>query len=222
MGFRIRFIGGIVAVLGALTLAWSAPAAWGYGPGGGSATISASVSQSNGLTTLTVTGSGFGADETVNFVAYNPTSSLGGTTSDASGAISATLTLPSGFGAGPHTLTGTGSVSGNSGSTTFTLAAPSQPTNPCPATTSASAPGRIVLAAFHSAPCIANGLPSNGTPRVVGPKSAGTPRAANVTAGGLPVTGTDAQLLAGLGAAAVCGGGLVVLASRRRRNSAWR
>lgn len=208
MRLRIRLLGGVLAIVGTVLL-MGGSAAWAYGPGGGSATISVSVSQSStGITTLTVTGSGFGANETVNFVAYYPAENVGAADSDASGNISTTITLPAGYSAGSHTLSGTGSVSGNRGSASFTLAVASQALNPCPSTTGASAgsSGGIVLVSFYTAPCIGSGTPS-----------VATPAAPKAPASGLPFTGTDAQLLAGVGAAAVCAGGLLVLSTRRRR-----
>lgn len=47
----------------------------------------------------------------------------------------------------------------------------------------------------------------------------GATGAANPTSTKLPVTGSDAGLLSGIGAAAVCTGGIVVLAARKRRRS---
>lgn len=117
----MRLFGGVLAAVGALFLvvAGTVPA-WAYGPP--AATISVTVSQSNGQTTLNVTGSGFGPDETVNFVAYYPMTSLGATTSSGTGTISTTLSLPAGFSAGSHTLTATGNTTGATGSAAFTLA----------------------------------------------------------------------------------------------------
>lgn len=212
----MRLLGGVLAAAGALMLlaAGTAPA-WAYGPGGGSATISVTVTESNGIASLTVTGSGFGPDETVQFIAYYPTSSIGATTSTASGTISVTLTLPAGFSAGTHTLVATGTVSGNSGSATFTLPSATAASNPCPNTTSATrggaAAGTIVLASFYTAPCLSTtpGLVTPATPR-----SPGGPT--------LPFTGAQSGLLASIGAGALGLGGLLVLASRRRRMSSWK
>lgn len=74
-----------------------------------------------------------------------------------------------------------------------------------------SGSGGIVLAAFYTAPCAATSPPA-------APGSATAPK---VAAGGLPLTGTNAELLAGVGAAALCAGGLVVLAIRRRNAARW-
>ena len=210
MKLHRRLIGGVLAAVGALfLLAGSTAPVWAYGPG--AASISVTVNQSGGRTTLTVTGSGFGPDETVNFVAYPPTTSLGATTSDGAGAISTTLTLPAGFSAGSHTLSATGATTGNNGSAVFNLAQATQPLVPCAAAATSGSSG-IVLAAFYSDPCAATSPPA-------APNAAAAPRAPG---SGLPLTGTDAELLAGVGAAALCAGGLMVLSSRRRRASTWK
>ena len=208
MKLRTRLLGGVLAAVGTLfLLAGSTAPVWAYGPG---ANISVTVSQTNGPTTLSVTGSGFVPDETVNFTASSPTRSVGATTTSGTGTLAATLGLPAGYSAGTHTLTATGST-GDSASADFTLTQASQPLVPC-ATAASTGSSGIVLAAYYSAPCAATMPPA-------APGSAASPKASGT---GLPLTGTDVQLLTGVGAIAVCGGGLMVLSSRRRRTSGWK
>ena len=191
------------------------PAVWAYGPGGGSATLSVTVNQgSNGVDSLSVTGSGFGPSETVQFTASSPSESLGTATSTPSGDVSATLVLPAGYSAGTHTLVGTGSVSGNTGSASFTLTAASGAINPCPRTAASASGSQIVLVSFSAGPCLGNtpgNLPGQARPGAAAPGGAG-----------LPLTGAQSETIAAVAATAVCAGGLLVLASRRRRSSTWR
>ena len=210
---RIRICGWLILVTGALMLAIVGSSdAWAYGPGGGTASVSASVSQQpNGQATLTVSGSGYGPNETVQFEVFSQGQSVGATKSSVSGTISTILSLPGGLAAGQHTLTGTGTVSGNSGSTNFVLALATTNPNPCPAAFRTGQSG-IVLAGFYSAPCAISPL---GTPHL--PASPGTAKGGGL----LPITGAQVTLLTGLGAGAVGVGGLLVLASRRRRSSNW-
>ena len=209
---RIRIFGWLILATGAVMLAIVGSSdAWAYGPGGGTASVSASVSQQpNGQTSLTVSGSGYGPSETVQFEVFSQGESVGATTSSASGTISTILSLPGGLAAGQHTLTGTGTVSGNSGSTNFVLPLATTNPNPCPAAFRSGQSG-IVLAAFYSAPCALSPL---GTHL---PASPGTAKGGGL----LPITGAQVGLLTGLGAGAVGVGGLLVLASRRRRSSNW-
>ncbi|WP_152631131.1 family 43 glycosylhydrolase [Agreia bicolorata] len=80
-------------------------AAGGTGPGDGTpaqlqlATTTLTVGQP-----FTVTGSGFGAGERIEFTLFSTPTSLGAVQSDAQGNLIATLTVPAGIEAGAHTL----------------------------------------------------------------------------------------------------------------------
>jgi hypothetical protein len=124
---------------------------------------------------LTVSGSGFGADDTVNLVLHTKAYSLGSATTDAAGAFSKTVQLPAGV-TGSHTIVITDPTTGQTSSMAITIES------------SSSSGG-------------ASGGASGGS-------SGG---------GGLSNTGVAVLGIGGLGAALLLGGGVMLLAGRRRK-----
>jgi LPXTG cell wall anchor motif len=182
-----------------------------YGPCGSAATLTVTgVHQAaNGVTTVDVTGKGYGANETVLLSAYNPLRSVGTARTSSSGGFSIAVVLPTGYSAGTHTMVGTGTVSGRSASAHFFLSRPSGAVQPC--TTSAGSRAgpapQFVLAA-----CVSTQLPASGP---------SAPAASQQGGSSLPFTGSDVALTTTAGALAVGTGGLLVLVTRRRRRRKW-
>ncbi|MCI2959172.1 family 43 glycosylhydrolase [Agromyces atrinae] len=77
---------------------------------------------------FTVRGSGFGADERVEFTLFSTPTHLGGVQTDASGSFTATLLVPASVAAGEHTLRAAGADSGITAEVDVTVvAAPAAP-----------------------------------------------------------------------------------------------
>lgn len=77
---------------------------------------------------FTVRGSGFGADERVEFTLFSTPTHLGGVQTDASGSFTATLLVPASVAAGEHTLRAAGADSGITAEIGVTVvAAPAAP-----------------------------------------------------------------------------------------------
>ncbi len=94
----------------------------------GGASVSLSPTSGTAGSNVTVTGSGFGASETVNIAVDG-----GGVTSvasDGNGNFSTVITLSSSLSSGAHTISATGVSSGHSASATFTVTT-TQPTTSC-------------------------------------------------------------------------------------------
>ncbi|WP_156893012.1 hypothetical protein [Actinokineospora enzanensis] len=92
------------------------------------ATVSAASGAAAAGGTVTVTGSGFAADEQVNVVLHSDPLFLAPAHSDAAGAIAYTADLPADVPAGAHTLEFTGAKSGAVGSVALTVSAAAAPT----------------------------------------------------------------------------------------------
>lgn len=121
MAARIRCLTASVAavvglLLGALAFAASANAA----PYTNQATISVSTQNPAVGGSLTISGDGFAADETVSLTLHTQTYNLGSATTDVSGRFTATVTLPAGV-SGAHTIVATGLSSGQTTSITITI-----------------------------------------------------------------------------------------------------
>src|SRR5579859_907919 len=94
----------------------------------GGANVSLSPSSGAAGSNVTVTGSGFGASETVNIAVDGGV--VISVTSDGNGNFSTVITLSSSLSAGAHTISATGVSSGHSASATFTVTT-AQPTTSC-------------------------------------------------------------------------------------------
>lgn len=121
--------------------------------------------------TITISGTGWGANDTVNITLHTATYPLASPTADASGAFTTTVTLPAGV-SGRHTIVAVDPTTGQTASVAITIGAPS------------AAPG--------AAP----------------------------GGGGLSNTGVAVISIGALGVVLLVGGGLMLLAGRRRRVSA--
>jgi LPXTG-motif cell wall-anchored protein len=95
------------------------PVIGGVSSGGKSLTSGATLTPGQ---SVTVTASGFQPDDSVEVDVHSATAKLATVHADASGKVTATVTLPASLAAGPHTLTLTGSV--GSVSFAFTVSAP--------------------------------------------------------------------------------------------------
>lgn len=182
-----------------------------YGPSCTTATLSVTVVyNSNGTITLRANGSNFAPDETVDFWISNPTRSVGSFPAGPLGTVTASIQLPGGVPPGNHTLVAVGVSSGKVASAPFTTKVSSGVVQPC--TAAAVHSSGVVLAAFVMTACLSNQAPPPAVARALG-KSQGS--------SALPFTGADSAALAGVGAAAIGAGGLLVLSSRRRRAQRW-
>lgn len=114
---------GVLALVAAAAM-FAGPA--GAAPYGGGATISVSSSVVAPGGTITVSGSGFEANQTVRITLYPEAVVLGTTTSESSGAWSATVTIPSDTALGRHTITAM-DTAGDSASVTITVTAAAGP-----------------------------------------------------------------------------------------------
>ena len=122
---RVAASAGVLAglLLGAFALAAPSIAA----PYSNPTTISGSTQSGVEGGTVGVSGTGFLANETIDFVLHSDPVDLGTTKADASGSFSATLTLPDGV-TGNHTIVATGETSGRTASFPITISAPGSAT----------------------------------------------------------------------------------------------
>jgi hypothetical protein len=210
--WSVLLVAGLCLVGSVPASAAALPQSCTYGPCGptGVMVVVSVTQQPNGVTQIDVSISAFGHDETVDFYVHSVSYSVGSTVTNSSGQASLAITLPAGLAAGTHTLTAVGTRTGTTATTTFTLARATAGLQPCTAGLS-SAAGDVVLAA-----CL------NQVPAAAPPAAAGAPQAAHAPQSSLPFTGTDARLTAGVAAVLVASGGVLVLASRKRRRGAWR
>jgi hypothetical protein len=133
----------LIAMLGFATSASAAPYA-------NQATLSVSTTNPAVGGTLTVSGSGYAAGETVNLTLESASVSLGSAVANASGDFTTSVTLPSGF-SGQHTIVGTGATSGESASVVICIGS-------CGTSGSASSGGGGGLAITGVAVAVIGGL----------------------------------------------------------------
>jgi hypothetical protein len=123
----------------------------------GGATLAFSPEQAAPGTTLTVTGMGFQAGESVDLSFNGPT--VATATADTNGQVTWTFTVPT-LGAGQYGVTATGQTSGQVVNTTFTVVAGATPvatTAPAPAATATASPvASPTAAAVPNAPAMAH------------------------------------------------------------------
>lgn len=116
----------LVAAGALLALGMQAPALAAYPPSGCGLTVSATSVAAGG--TVTLTGCGFAAGSTVTITVESTTQVLGTVVTDAAGAFSKTVTIPSNLAPGTHTLKATGTAPDQSSvvlSASFTVTAAS-------------------------------------------------------------------------------------------------
>ncbi len=153
--------------------------------------------------TVTVTGTGFAADEKVEFVLHSDPIVLGEATADAAGAVSATLTVPASAPVGDHQLIATGALSQRSATVAL-------------AVTAANAGGSGGGGTGGAGAGTSSGGTSGGASSA-GAQRSGTGASAS---GSLAMTGSTFAGFGGLlaGAAALAAGAALV-ARRRERTS---
>ena len=167
-----------VSVLAAslLSIAGWSTAAFAY-PIGPVPTISTGTSSIEPCAAVTVTLSGFQPSETVTLTLDGTSNVLRTATTDATGALSVSLTLPTGTSLGTHSIVATG-ASGDTATTAITVA------GSCAVPVAAISPSGLAFS------------PS-----------------------GLAFTGADIAAIVGVGSLALGVGGMLMLATRRRRAS---
>jgi hypothetical protein len=182
-----------------------------YGPCPPPATLSVTVIyNSNGTITLKATGSGFAPNETVNFWINKPTRQVGSFPADPQGTVIASILLPGAVPPASHDLVAVGVTSGRVATAHFVTTKSSGVVQPC--TAAAVRSSGVVLAAFVVTACFHNQAPPPAVARALGNGQGSS---------ALPFTGADSAALAGIGAAAIGAGGLLVLSARRRRAQRW-
>jgi hypothetical protein len=117
----------VVAMVALVAAAFTFAGPAGAAPYGGGASIALSASTVAEGGHVTISGTGFEATRTVTLTLHTVTVSLGTAQTDASGAFSTTVTLPSGV-TGSHTITAA-DAAGNSASATITITAPGRGTS---------------------------------------------------------------------------------------------
>ena len=215
-----RILSGFLPLLlvGAFFFALAGPAKAGmlsatcYGPTScAPATLSVTVVyNSNGTISLKATGSNFTPGETVDFWINHPTRSVGSFQAGPTGTVVASFVLPGAVPPASHTLAAVGVTSGKVASAHFVTTKSSGVVQPC--TAAAVHSSGVVLAAFVMTACFTNQAPPSAVARALGNSQGNS---------ALPFTGADSAALAGVGAAAIGAGGLLVLSSRRRRAQRW-
>ena len=119
---KISGLAVLVAVL--VTVLFSATSASASTGGTGSLSLSASTCSASTGCTLTVSGSGFEAGETIDLTLHSTPTGLGTTRADSSGAFSTTVSVPAATPAGTHMIIATGETSATTASASFTVTVP--------------------------------------------------------------------------------------------------
>ena len=239
----------LVFLAGPGSVASAAPA-YGPAGGTAAVSITVSVDPATEVVTVTVSGTGFDPSEVIVIDVFSQGINVGQTHADATGAFSDTVTLPAGLAAGTHTIVATGQTSGKTASASFTLAQPSGGTSNgdqngggngsstsspgsgsngssgsgTPASSGSGGSGATGSSGSGgSGSSGATGSGSSGAPGSSGSGSSGATGSGSSagTGSGLAFTGTDTVAVSTVAGIALGRGGLMVLASRRRRNQNW-
>lgn len=128
---------GFAAVIGLGLAAPAASAQPAYGPTA-TATLTCSATTVAEGATITCSGAGYDAFETVLEVIHSDPETLGSVQTNATGQFTASVTIPTNIAPGTHTITDTGETSGHSASVTIDVLAPTTAAAVPPAAPSSS------------------------------------------------------------------------------------